>query len=159
MTAPSKLRQILVYAGAGAAAAHFFDPDRGRSRRTRARDQLISRARRLTRDVEKHARYYEGKVEGVRARADGRGELHPEDDHLIKQGVQQRLAASRADTTDVVIDVTDGVVGLRGQVPSKDQLQKVEVEATEVPGVQQVQSWLHLPNTPAPNKATPLETS
>lgn len=154
MSVRSKLVQMAVFGGAGAALSHFLDPDRGRARRARARDQLIARARRTATDVEKQARYYEGKLEGARARADGHGELKPEDDHDIKQGVQQRLAATDAQVTDVVIDVTDGVVGLRGQVPSLDQLKAVELAAADVPGVREIESWLHLPGTPAPNKAS-----
>lgn len=154
MSARSKLAQMAVFGGAGAALAHFLDPDRGRARRARARDQLIARGRRAASDIQQQARFYEGRLKGVRARADGLGELHPEDDHLVKQGVQQRLARTGVDTTDVVIDVTDGVVGLRGRVPSPEQLEKVQAEAAAVPGVTGVESWLHLPGTPAPNKAT-----
>lgn len=157
MSARSKLAQILTFGGAGAALAYFFDPDRGRARRTQTRDQLISRARSMTEDVEKQARYVEGQLQGVRARADGKGKMDPQDDHLIKQGIEQRLAAAGLDTTDVVIDVTDGVVGLRGQVPSADQLDKVQNETTSVPGVEEIHSWLHLPSAPAPNKATSLK--
>jgi hypothetical protein len=137
----------------GAAAAYFLDPDRGRARRAQTRDQLLSQGRSITNDVEKQARYFEGKLEGARARADGRGELDPQDDHLVKQGIEQRLASSGIDTADIVVDVTDGVVGLRGQASSPAELKKIELETSDVPGVEEVHSWLHLPGEVAPNKA------
>jgi osmotically-inducible protein OsmY len=153
MSVSTKLRSHLIAAVGGAAAAYYLDPDRGRARRARSRDVLLAAGRDLTRDVEKRARYYEGKVEGVQARVTGRGKVEPADDHLIKQGIQQQLASAGADTTDVVIDVTDGVVGLRGQADSADEIKQIELVAMAVPGVDEVQSWLHLPGQTAPNKA------
>lgn len=159
MSVRSKFVQLITFGGAGAALAYFFDPDRGRARRAQTKDQVLSATRGLTADVERQARYVEGQLDGVRARADGLGKLDPRgDDHLIKQGIEQQLAAAGVETTAVVIDVADGVVGLRGQVPTTEQLRTVEREASSVPGVEELHSWLHLPSTPAPNKATALRT-
>lgn len=149
----TKTRCTLVGMALGAAGAYYFDPDRGRSRRAQHRDQLISKGRSTTEDIEQRARYRRGQLEGARARADGRGQLRPQDDVDIKQGVQQELSRTGVDVADVVIDVTDGVVGLRGQVTEPADQKVVELAAAGVPGVEQVDSWLHLPGQPAPNKA------
>lgn len=156
MSFRSKLSQAILFAGVGAAAAHLFDPDRGRARRTRLRDQVLARSRRAAETLETRARYRQGQLDGVRARAEGRGHLEPIDDHVVKQAVEQRLAATGVDTTDVVVDVTDGVVGLRGKVEHPDEIRWLGTEVSAVPGVEDVRSWLHLPGQPAPNKARSL---
>lgn len=159
MSIATKLLKYGTVAGAGAVAAYYLDPDRGRARRARSRDQLISTGRDVTRDVERQARYYEGRVEGARARADGKGRLDPVDDHVIKQAIEQALARTGVETSDVVIDVADGVAGLRGRVFSMDERKKIELETMNVPGVERVNSWLHLPGQTAPNKARSLQAS
>lgn len=155
----SRMRTTLFGAALGAAAAYYFDPDRGRTRRTRHRDQLISKGRKVTREVDKKATYVEGQLEGARARADGKGEFTPETDADVKQAIEQRLSGLGIDTSDVVIDVTDGVAGIRGQIKQPEELKKIELEASQVPGVREVNSWLHLPGDPAPNKAQSLSAS
>lgn len=153
MSVSAKFWSHLIAGVGGAVAAYYLDPDRGRARRARSRDVFLAAGRDMTQDVEKRARFYEGKVEGAQARVAGRGKLDPADDHVIKQGVQQKMASTGADTTDVVIDVTDGVVGLRGAAASPDEIKRIELAAMGVPGVDEVQSWLHLPGETAPNKA------
>lgn len=159
MSVRAKLAQTALLGGAGAALAYFLDPEQGRGRRAETRDRLVSKSRKLTTEVETRARYAEGRLQGLRARAGGRGHLDPRDDHLIKQGIEQQLARGEVDTRDVVIDVNDGVVGLRGQLSSADEVHEVEAEASKVPGVVEVRSWLHLPGTPAPNKAAARRAS
>lgn len=156
MSVRSKLAQAVAFAGAGAAAAHLLDPDRGKARRARLRDQALARSRRAAEKIETQARYREGQIEGLRARAQGQGKMHPADDHVVKQAVEQRLSATGVDTTDVVVDVTDGVVGLRGKVQRPDEIRRLGAEVSDVPGVEEVRSWLHLPGQPASNKAESL---
>ena len=143
----------------GAALAYLFDPDRGRSRRSKARDQAGAALRRVRERGSRKIRYAGGRVEGVAARARGAGELKPEDDLDVVQGIRQALSRLDFGTEDVNIEVVDGVATLRGEVKNPDQLKKVESEATGVPGVREVQSYLHLPGTPAPNKASSLRAS
>ena len=159
MSVRTKFWSHLLATGGGAIAAYYLDPDRGRARRARSRDMTLAAGRDMTRDVESQARYFDGKMQGARARADGRGELEPVDDHVIKQGVQQQLASAGVDTGDVVIDVTDGVVGLRGKASSDSEVRRIEREAMKVPGADEIHSWLHLPGEVAPNKALAMRTS
>src|SRR5437764_15397672 len=58
---------------AGAAAAYMFDPDRGRTGRAHARDQLLARARGARRELDKRARYAAGTPTGAAKRASGAG--------------------------------------------------------------------------------------
>ena len=49
----------------GATGMYYLDPERGRSRRARTRDQLAARRRRLAREVEREQRYEEGVERGL----------------------------------------------------------------------------------------------
>lgn len=143
----------------GAVLAYFLDPDRGRSRRARTADQAKAKARRSRQRADAQLRYAEGRLEGVAAKARGAGEMTPADDIDVVQGIKQHLSTLDLRTDGVVVDVNDGVAGLRGEVDDPDGLKKVEVEVSTVPGVQEVRSWLHLPGTPAPNKERALRAS
>ncbi|MDP8962248.1 MAG: BON domain-containing protein [Actinomycetota bacterium] len=149
----------LVAGAAGAAAAYFLDPDRGRSRRVRACDQAAAAMRRRNREMSSQARYAEGQMEGAKARAAGGGTFTPEDDIDIVHAVRQALARLEFRTSDVNIDVVDGVASLRGQVERAAQIEEVTQAVSRVRGVAEVQSYLHTPGTPAPNKAASLKVS
>jgi hypothetical protein len=48
---------------------------------------------------------------------------------------------------------------LRGQLDSGDEMHRIEEAVRKVPGVTAVTSLLHMPGTPAPNKAEALAAS
>lgn len=58
----------------GAGAAYLLDPDNGRSRRARLRDQIASRARTGMETTSKQARYQKGRHEGCHPRWGRRGD-------------------------------------------------------------------------------------
>lgn len=151
--------RFLTAAGIGAAIAYFADPDNGRSRRVRAKDQLGARLRRRQREAEQLARHTENIAVGEAARARGAGETKPVDDVDVVHAVKQALSGLGFPTSDVTVDVVDGTAALRGQVATEDEKTKVEQAVQGVPGVRQVESWLHLPGQPAPNKASALQAS
>lgn len=146
----------LVWGAGGAGLAYFLDPDRGRARRARTRDQAAAALRRRRREAESQMRYDEGRLEGVAARASGAGRFTPEDDTDIVQAVHAALSRLDFPTSDVNVEVVDGVAGVRGQVGSTEEISRVCRAVHEVPGVGEVQSYLHTPGTPAPNKAASL---
>lgn len=149
----------LVFMAAGAGAAYFLDPDRGRSRRTRARDQATAALRRQRREAQSRDRYVQGQVEGAEARASGAGTFTPADDIDIAHAVHGALGRLELSTSDVNVDVVEGIASLRGQVDVAAHIQEVVGAVKAVPGVVEVQSYLHTPGTPAPNKAASLEVS
>lgn len=154
-----KVFRWAVVSGASAAAAYFFDPENGRARRSRARDQAGAKLRRRQADAERLARHEANLAAGDAARAQGAGVPRPTDDVEVVQVVKQTLSAVDAETTDVTVESVDRIVTLRGQVPSREARERIEKAVSETPGVVEVQSFLHTPGTPAPNKAASLRAS
>jgi len=151
-----KIFRLVAVSGAGAAAAYFFDPDRGAARRAQARDQAQARMRRRQADTERQARHEANVAQGQAAEAHGGGVPRPKDDVDVAQAVKQVLAGLDVETGDVTVEPVDGVVTLRGQVASREELTTVEQAVSEAPGVTELLSFLHTPGTPAPNKASSL---
>lgn len=160
MARRSGRRVTALAAGAlGAAGAYFFDPDRGRSRRTRARDQAGAALRRRQRETEARVRYAEGKLEGATARSAGAGQFTPEDDIDIVHAIKQAFSRLDFPTSDVKVDVVGGAATLRGQVDDTAHIDEVQQTVASVSGVVSVESYLHTPGTPPPNKAASLSAS
>lgn len=156
--AGSRIR-ALWWGGIGAVSAYYLDPDRGRARRARLSDQANAVRRRRQRQIEADARYQEGKLKGAAARAAGAGEFVPEDDIDVTQAVHAAIENLDIDTSDVKVDVVEGVAALRGQVSTAEDCDRVAQAASGVNGVTEVRSFLHVPGTPAPNKAASLAAS
>lgn len=136
-----------------------MDPDRGRARRSQLSDQAAAAVRHQGRRVAQRARYGKGAMFGGVRKALGAGRAHPADDVDIVAGIRQRLARLHIPLSDVKIDVVKGAATLRGQLPDDDQIQRVQLETRKAPGVRTVQSYLHLPGEPAPNKAAALHAA
>jgi osmotically-inducible protein OsmY len=157
----SKKRSIMAASAFGAAVAYFFDPDRGRGRRTQARDRVAATFRRLRKRGGRIARKAESEAYGALQRAaHAAPENPPTDDETLKQKVQTELFG-RPDVAKgkIVVNVEDGVVVLRGEVDSSEQMTELAQMALRVPGVAGVQNLLHLPQEPPPNKAAAREAS
>ncbi|MDQ3952588.1 MAG: BON domain-containing protein, partial [Actinomycetota bacterium] len=56
------------------------------------------------------------------------------------------------------VNTVDGIVELRGTCDTSDQIGDLESRVRKVTGVVDVRNFLHLPNTPAPNKQDALRT-
>ncbi|HWH33714.1 MAG TPA: BON domain-containing protein [Acidimicrobiales bacterium] len=151
--------RALWWGALGACGAYYFDPDRGRSRRARLADQVASARRQRQKAVEAEARYQEGQLQGDLARAAGAGTFTPEDDIDIANEVHAAISGLDAATSDVTVEVVDGVATLRGQLATPAAIDEVTSRVRAVAGVVEVRSFLHLPGTPAPNKAASLAAS
>jgi hypothetical protein len=150
MSFKGRLFRTAVYAGGAAAAAYFFDPERGRARRAQARDELGARLRKVERSAEAQLRYAEGKAEGL---------LHssippapPADDRALGDRIRSELGDRFPDET-AELTVVDGTVELRGQVGDEAAKALLVADVKKVAGVQRVVNLLHTPDQPAPNKA------
>jgi hypothetical protein len=112
---------------AGAAAAHFFDPDSGRRRRNRTRGQAVSKITHAVTPTEK-----------------------PDDATLAHKVETEIFRASDAPKGSVSVDVQAGVATLRGEVREPQWIDRLGDEAGHVRGIQGVQNLLHTPDTPTP---------
>lgn len=154
-----RMFRFVAVSGAGAAAAYFFDPEQGKGRRTQARDQAQSLIRRRQAEADRQARHDANVSVGQVVEAHGGGVPRPEDDVEVVRAVKQAFSGLDVDTHDVTVESVEGVVTLRGQLTSRDAVAAVEQAASAAPGVVELRSFLHLPGTPAPNKASSLRAS
>ena len=158
MLRKARIVRLALVAMVAAAAAYLFDPRSGRARRSRLGDRVGAVARRGRRRAEQQARYVEGKAVGAKARMAGAGETTPADDVVIANEIKAVLADLDYGTSDVNVEVVDGMVTLRGQLQQPEDIREVREKVAGVPGVVRVASYLHLPGTQAPNKAEALDT-
>lgn len=149
--APRRRRWLLLGATLGAVIQYLRDPQQGRTRRARLKDQAAARVRRPVRTAEDQ---YRKKSKLARDRAAGiaheattsAAERVPEDDRALVDKVRSEVFGGedwRPYTINV--DAVDGVVTLRGQLDRRDQIEAAETGAGRVPGVRRVESFLHLP--------------
>lgn len=75
------------------------------------------------------------------------------DDATITHKVETTLF--RDDSVEkgkIDVNTADGVVWLRGEAKTPDQIKELEAKALAIPQVKQVENLLHLPKTPAPKQ-------
>lgn len=149
----SHLGALAASAAAGAGVAYFLDPAQGRSRRARTRDKLGARSRRAVRQVERKVRYERGRARGAWHHVHPGGEPGPVDDRVLADRVRSEVLGRAGARSSVNVDVNRGIVSLRGELPDDQSMIDLRDQVACLPGVEGVVTHLHLPGTPAPNKA------
>ena len=143
------MRGLLV----GWIAAYFCDPQLGRTRRALARDWARSRARRAVRRGERAQRYATataiGKTQAFRHRHEA--EKPQPDDVTLAHKVETIIFRDHdVPKGQISVNAEDGVVWLRGEVPTQSMIDALVERTREVGGVLAVESLLHLPGQDAP---------
>jgi|tagenome__1003787_1003787.scaffolds.fasta_scaffold20299489_1 hypothetical protein len=81
------------------------------------------------------------------------------DDATITDKVETTLFRdTKVDKGKIDVNTADGVVWLRGEARTPEQIKELEAKAREIPEVKDVENLLHLPKTPAnkkPHRRTP----
>jgi osmotically-inducible protein OsmY len=151
------MRKMIFAALAGLAGAYFFDPRSGGRRRNVTRDRVLAFLRRGERKAEQQARYAQGVAHGVAYKAERAKEKatgardRTYDDATLETKVESEIFRSPNSHKDRVnVNSENGVVFLRGQLESQDDIDALVAAARKVEGVQDVRSLLHLPGTPIP---------
>jgi len=153
-----KVRTLVVASALGAAASYFFDPERGASRRAQARSQIDGILRRGRRNAQRTAMQLQDRVGGTIAQVQHARDERDNDDLTVLDRVESEVFGRHGFPKDRInADVVDGRLTLRGQLDSEAEIRTVIQASGEVPGVVEVVSYLHLPGTPAPNKADARE--
>ena len=141
----------------GAAIAYFGDPARGKLRRTLARDMFASRARRLLGATAQACRLGALAVYGTWQKAVHAQPEHwsvPNDATLAQRVESELFRDPEIPKGDINVNVEAGIVVLRGQVQTPEQIRAIEKAVDRIPGVRRVHNLLHLPGTPVPDRGS-----
>ena len=145
----------------GAILAFFLDPGAGRRRRHAARDLVLSRARRGERRALARARRAESHAVGIARRTFNTRRFRrrePLDDVTLAHKVESELyRRGGVPKGQIVVNAEDNVIFLRGVLERQEDIERVEAAARRIAGVQEVESLLHLPGTPAPASRPKLQ--
>ena len=137
-------------AAAGAAAAHFLDPESGRRRRSAARDQATATATNAASAVQTQAQQAAGTVKGA-AHAVTPSRTEPMDDVTLADRVRSEIFRdAESPKGSVSVDVQAGVAYLRGEVADQAWIERFGTDARKVAGITGVKNLLHAPGTPTP---------
>ena len=132
----------------GALLAYFFDPQNGRRRRHVTLDRFRSgrrQAGRVGRGVAAEAYGLSQKVQHLRE------EPKDFDDATLADKIRSEVFRNRdVPKGKLNVNVQDGVVQLRGEVPRADLIDELVAQTRKVQGVRDVENLLHVPGTRAP---------
>jgi BON domain len=151
---PPRAAVFAAGSGAGAAAEYLLDPQHGKRRRHVLRDWTMARLRRGAREAGRKKRYMAGKAMGVAAEATspGRDRSGLNDPALAAKVESELFRPEDAPKGTVDVNVEGGVVYLRGEVPTREQLEDLIARARAIDGVVRAESLLHLPGEAAPHR-------
>lgn len=157
----ARMKTLVATMATGAVAAYLFDPQMGRTRRARISDQLGAAVRRPVKRAEdrlgKKTQWAQDKARGIAAELHRR-EPAANDRELVDRVRSEVLGGPEYSGRTINVDAVDGVVALRGQLETPQQIRDLRAAVAAVPGVRDVESYLHLPGTPPPNKAEAMST-
>lgn len=155
------MRKLLLIAAAIGAGFYFFDPVSGSRRRNTAMDKLSSSLGSGSRFTGNTFTSVANQAQGMVRETVSRQPDNPApDDNTLRDRVESELFRDPAiPKGDLNVFVVSGIVDLRGELPSQDMIDTVVQRAQNVEHVRGVRSYLHLPNTPAPNKEEAIEAS
>lgn len=150
-------RTVLAFS-AGATIAYFLDPQLGRTRRTKTKDQVAGavrrRRRRIETQVEQKTDYLQDRAHGLKQEVARSPETQtPDNDRTLVDKVRSEvLGQEEFRPYTINVDAADGVVVLRGQMDRPEQIRALRDAVSRVPGVRLVENYLHLPGIPPPNE-------
>lgn len=149
------MRKLIAPLSAAGAALllFFFDPASGRRRRAQVGQRVPAFFRRRGRQAGRLARLAGAQAHGLKQRVTHLREEPKEglNDPTIKSKVETEIFRD-ADVPKggINVNVQDGVVQLRGEVPRPELVEELVAKARSIHGVRDVENLLHLPGTEAP---------
>ena len=164
-----KLRTMFIGGAAAAAVRYLLDPEQGDARRTRVKEQVMSRlgevGGRAKGSATSAAQQMKERATELEANATAQTstivveDLEVDDQQL--HACVQTDVLGRVDVPKdrIVMNVEDGIVVLRGELDSQAQIDDVLEKVGAVSGVRAIDSLLHVHGTPAPNKQEALKAS
>ena len=136
----------------GALGAFFLDPTSGRRRRAELSQRLPAFFRRRGRTLSRAGRAASAEVYGVQQKLTHMRE-EPKDlnDSTLTEKVKTELFRDPdVPKGQINVNVQEGVVQLRGEVPRPELMNDLVEKARSIQGVRDVENLLHVPESPAP---------
>ena len=136
----------------GALLAYFFDPQNGARRRNVTRDRALAFVRSNGRGAARAGRGVAAEAYGVSQKVrHSKEEPKDFDDATLADKVRSEVFRDLdVPKGQINVNVQDGVVQLRGEVPRADLIDDLVKQTRKVQGVEEVENLLHLAGTPAP---------
>ena len=135
-------------AALGAALAFFFDPNNGRRRRALAVDRTGGFFRRRVRQAERVRGAVAAEAYGVSQKVQHlREEPKDFDDVTLARKVETEIFRDEeVPKGQINVNAQEGVVQLRGEVPTPEMIDDLVEKTRKVQGVRDVENLLHLPD-------------
>jgi hyperosmotically inducible periplasmic protein len=130
----------------GAVAAFFLDPERGRSRRARTRDQAAGLIRSTGRRLVRATSYARASAAGAGARVarPRRTDVWFDDPTLAHKVETELFRDPTIPKASINVNAEHGTVVLRGAVDTQDEIERIMVGTMAIDGVRAVRSLLRL---------------
>ena len=146
------MRIFALGAALGALVAYFFDPRNGRGRRHEFRDRSFAQFRSGGRKAAHLGRGVAAEAYGVAQKAQHLKEEPKDfDDATLADKVRsQVLRDPEMPKGQINVNVQNGVVQLRGEVPRRELIDELVMQTRKVQGVRDVENLLHGPGEEAP---------
>lgn len=135
----------------GALLAYFFDPESGARRRHLAVDRTVAFVRTGGRRAARAGRGAAAEAYGVSQKVQHLREQPKDfDDATLADKIRSEVfRAPRVPKGKVNVNVQNGVVQLRGEVPRAELIEDLVEQTRKVQGVRDVENLLHLPGAEA----------
>jgi osmotically-inducible protein OsmY len=146
------MRKLLTGLGLGWLAAWFLDPEHGTRRRHVTRDRTAGTVRKLARRSQRAGRGVAAQAYGMSRHATHRHEVPKDfDDVTLARKVETELfRPADVPKGQIVVNAENGTVVLRGEVESRELIDRLVARTREIQGVADVENLLHVPGEPAP---------
>lgn len=146
-TWPRRFFWLAAGAAAAAVATWLSDPQHGRERRARLRDQALARGREVGEQVQQQATTTLNETRGkvVETAKSAMPEDVPSDPVVLEQRIKSEVFGHHEDTSDVVITIGQpGEVTLKGTIGDADAERRLVDDVAAVNGVTDVRSELRV---------------
>jgi hypothetical protein len=133
-----------------------FDPQLGKRRRHVTFDRTLGRFRGAGRSMGRVGRGVTARMSGLFRRTRHLREApkpQPDDITLAHKVETEIFRDADVPKGQINVNAEEGVVYLRGEANTIDQIEDIVRKTRSVNGVRDVESLLHLPGTPAPSRS------
>jgi hypothetical protein len=142
---------VAVGIGVGLVVGRFVDPIAGRRRRHELRARTGAFFRRGGRRAERFSRYTAAQANALTQRTKHRREQSKDlDDATLTDKIETRIfRPADVPKGQINVNVQEGLVQLRGEVPTPEMIRDLEAQVRDIHGVRDVENLLHLPGEQA----------